>query len=364
MKLSQSAPDLFSRKSSLMALNCAPFDNRLKENDFVIFRLHLFILKQFNPLKSMSLFFADNSNRNFDHGKINTTGRSICADKGFSCPALYSPMQLFSHFTTVADFIIIPLLVYLSFAKVKDSLFKYFTLNLMAVLMAISIVDLVADALDIAVLFIDEKTENLYEIGRWARRILNSGNIWFHSLALYATVICYLPYAHPIFYAKHFVNKSQKLHYVVLHMSLFLWISFMHFIRQKFSIIAQFHITHLALFIALFVLAIMASVEIYKYKPAGVDAIHVGKLRRKRLLSFVIYSYANEIVILPRFLASLALVICSCIRCQIKESVFYDKMATIIQIFYESNSIAIGLSTIVALEPYRHAVLSMFRKQN
>ncbi|EJW70264.1 hypothetical protein WUBG_18828, partial [Wuchereria bancrofti] len=29
-----------------------------------------------------------------------------------------------------------------------------------------------------------------------------------------------------------------------------------------------------------------------------------------------------------------------------------------------SSSIAIGLSTIVALEPYRHAILSIFQKQS
>uniref|UniRef100_A0A8R1TNH6 Uncharacterized protein n=1 Tax=Onchocerca volvulus TaxID=6282 RepID=A0A8R1TNH6_ONCVO len=102
----------------------------------------------------------------------------------------------------------------------------------------------------------------------------------------------------------------------------------------------------------------VTSVEIYKYKPAGVNAIHVGKLRRKRLLSFVICSYANEIVILPRFFASLALVICTCIRCQIKGTTFYDNMTTIIRIFYESNSIGIGLSTLL---PLNHIVMQFFQ---
>lgn len=41
--------------------------------------------------------------------------------------------------------------------------------------------------------------------------------------------------------------------------------------------------------------------EIYKYKPLGVSATDIGKFRRKRLFSFVIYSYATEIVALPRF---------------------------------------------------------------
>ncbi|VIO92509.1 Uncharacterized protein BM_BM17425 [Brugia malayi] len=276
-------------------------------------------------------------------------------------------MQLVSHITTIADFIIIPLLVYLSIAKVKDGLFKYFTLNLMAICSLMTTADLVADVIDVVDMFVkvDKSTKYLYQIQHFARHFLTLGSIWFHALALYAAVICYLPYANPIFYTKHFVNKSQKLHYVILHISLFLWNSCIYLIRKQFSIVMPYHLTHLTLFIALFTVAVMASVEIYKYKPPGVSAVCVGKLRRKRLFSFVIYSYATEIVVLPRFFASFVIVICASIRCQcqIKGTVFYSVMSTMIRIFYESSSIAIGLSTIVALEPYRHAILSIFQKQ-
>uniref|UniRef100_A0AAF5Q4G2 Uncharacterized protein n=2 Tax=Wuchereria bancrofti TaxID=6293 RepID=A0AAF5Q4G2_WUCBA len=277
-------------------------------------------------------------------------------------------MQLVSHITTIADLIIIPLLVYLSIAKVKDGLFKYFTLNLMAICSMMTTADLVADIINIINLFVDvgENKKHLYQIRYWAQNCLRSGNIWFHALALYAAVVCYLPYANPIFYTKHFVNKSQKLHYVILHISLFLWNSCIYLIRKQFSIVMPYHLTHLILFTALFIVAVMASVEICKYKPAGVSAVYVRKLRRKRLFSFVIYSYVTEIVVLPSFVASCVLVICASIRCQcqINATVFYSVMNVIIRIFYESSSIAIGLSTIVALEPYRHAILSIFQKQS
>ncbi|VIO92504.1 Uncharacterized protein BM_BM17424 [Brugia malayi] len=158
---------------------------------------------------SYALFFNDNSNGSLHHGEVNTTERPICAQKGLSCPALYTAMQLVSHITTVADFIIIPLLIYLSIAKVKDGLFKYFTLNLMAICSVITLADFVADIIYIINLFADvgENKKNLYQIRYWALNCLRSGNIWFHALALYAAVICYLPYANPIFYTKHFVNK-------------------------------------------------------------------------------------------------------------------------------------------------------------
>ncbi|VDN83697.1 unnamed protein product [Brugia pahangi] len=277
---------------------------------------------------SYALFFNDNSNGSLHHGEVNTTERPICAQKGLSCPALYNTMELVSYLTTVADFIIIPLLVYLSLSKVKDGIFKY-------------------------------------RIRRWARRCLSFGNIWFHALALYAAVICYLPYANPIFYTKHFVNKSQKLHYVILHISLFLWNSCIDFIREQFAIVMPYHLTHLILFTALFTVALMASIEIYKYKPLGVSATSIGKLRRKRLFSFVIYCYATEIIVLPRFLYSLTSIICDYIGCehQLRQTLFYTIIRRLIHIFHELNSIAIGLSTIVALEPYRHAILSIFRKQ-
>ncbi|VDM15744.1 unnamed protein product [Wuchereria bancrofti] len=322
---------------------------------------------------SYALFFNDNSNCSLHHGEVNITDRPICAQKGLSCPALYTAMQLVSHITTIADLIIIPLLVYLSIAKVKDGLFKYFTLNLMAICSMMTTADLVADIINIINLFVDvgENKKHLYQIRYWAQNCLRSGNIWFHALALYAAVVCYLPYANPIFYTKHFVNKSQKLHYVILHISLFLWNSCIYLIRKQFSIVMPYHLTHLILFTALFIVAVMvkfcklskkkvaalrlnfefdeASVEICKYKPAGVSAVYVRKLRRKRLFSFVIYSYVTEIVVLPSFgelcyVASCVLVICASIRCQcqINATVFYSVMNVIIRIFYEVKFIEVS----------------------
>uniref|UniRef100_A0AAF5Q5H6 Uncharacterized protein n=1 Tax=Wuchereria bancrofti TaxID=6293 RepID=A0AAF5Q5H6_WUCBA len=156
-----------------------------------------------------AVFFKGNINSSFYHEESNITERPICAEKGFSCPALYSTMQLVSHITTIADLIIIPLLVYLSIAKVKDGLFKYFTLNLMAICSMMTTADLVVDIIDIVVMFVkvNNSTKYLYQIQHFARHFLTLGNIWFHALALYAAVICYLPYANPIFYTKHFVNK-------------------------------------------------------------------------------------------------------------------------------------------------------------
>uniref|UniRef100_A0AAF5Q5A1 Uncharacterized protein n=1 Tax=Wuchereria bancrofti TaxID=6293 RepID=A0AAF5Q5A1_WUCBA len=317
---------------------------------------------------SYALFFNDNSNGSLHHGEVNTTDRPICAQKGLSCPALYNTMELVSYFTTVADFIIIPLLVYLSFSKVKDGIFKYFTLNLMAVCSIITIADLVVDIINIINLFADvgENKKHLYRIRRWARRCLSFGNIWIHALALYAAIICYLLYGNPIFYTKHFVYKSQKLHYVILHISLLLWNSCIDFMREQFSIVMPYHLTHLILFIASFTVAAMASIGIYKYKPLGVSATSIGKLRRKRLFSFVIYCYATEIIVLPRFFYSLMSIICDYIGCEqkLRQTLFYSIIRRLIHIFHESSSIAIGLSTIVALEPYRHAILSIFQKQS
>ncbi|EFO21049.1 hypothetical protein LOAG_07440 [Loa loa] len=152
-------------------------------------------------------------------------------------------MALVSYFTTVADFTIISFLVYLSIVKVKDGLFKY-------------------------------------QIRRWARGCLSYGNIWFHTLALYAAIICYLPYVTPIFYAKNFVNKDPS----------------------KFTNTNRLGSVLLVLgnydgndYFRLFFIAMLL-----KFSPS------------------------------PVFL----------------------------------NSTAIGLSTIIALEPYRHAILSILRKQN
>uniref|UniRef100_A0A8R1TNM1 Uncharacterized protein n=1 Tax=Onchocerca volvulus TaxID=6282 RepID=A0A8R1TNM1_ONCVO len=99
-------------------------------------------------IDSDAIYFYDNRSGNLDYREINTTDRPTCADKGFLCPTLYSPMELFPHLANVADFIIISFLVYLSLAKVKDGLFKYFTLNLMAICSVMTIADLVIDGIN------------------------------------------------------------------------------------------------------------------------------------------------------------------------------------------------------------------------
>ncbi|CAG9534985.1 unnamed protein product [Cercopithifilaria johnstoni] len=259
----------------------------------------------------------------FNHeGGINTTEKSICAAQGLSCPALYGIMELISFLAIIFDIIIIPFLVYLSFAKVKDSLLKYFTLNTMAICIVTTIAVTVIDAINVTTLFVgvDEK---IYRIRRWARRCLSFGYIWSHALALYVAIVCYLAFVNPIFYMKHFVNKSQKYHYLIIHISLFLWNSCVDFIREQFSISILYHLTHLILFFALFIVTAMAIIKICKYKPAGISAIEIVKLRRKRLFSFAVYSCAAEIIVLPRFFV---------------------------------------ISTIIAFGPYRQAILSIIGK--
>ncbi|KAL4003540.1 putative integral membrane protein [Acanthocheilonema viteae] len=313
---------------------------------------------------SSAFFFNDNNSDSFHHEEINTAGRPICVGQSLSCPVLYRTMDIVSFLTKIFDFIIISFLIYLSFAKVKNGVFKYFTLNTMVICSVITIAVLVIDVINVINLFANVD-ENLYRIRRWARRCLSFGYIWSHALALYVAIICYLAYVNPIFYVKHFVNKSQKLYYIILHISLFLWNSSINIIRDQFSVFIPYHLTHLILFIALFIVAIMASIKIYKYKPAGVNATHAVKLRRKQLFSFVVYSYAAEIIVMPRFFYSFMSIICYYAGCeyQLKQTVFFRTIRQLIYILHELNSIVVVLSTVVAFEPYRQAVLSFFGKQ-
>ncbi|VDK68628.1 unnamed protein product [Litomosoides sigmodontis] len=306
---------------------------------------------------SSALFFNDGSNGSTVEGPV-------CAEKGLACPALYKSMEVVSFCSTISDFIIIPLLVYLSVAKVKDCLLKYFTLNLMAICSVRTIAITVVHVINVINLFANVD-EHLYQIRRWARRCLSFGYVWSHAMALYVAILCYLAYANPIFYVKHFVNKSQKLHYLILHTVLLAWNSCIDFIRQHFEVFLLHHLTHLILFIVLFIVTIMASIKICNYKPPGVNATYVMKLRRKRLFSFVIYSYATEIVVLPRFLYSLTSVICNYVGCehQLRQTLFHNIIRQLIRALHELNSIVIVLSTIVAFEPYRQAFIAILGKQ-
>ncbi|VDM91627.1 unnamed protein product [Onchocerca ochengi] len=201
---------------------------------------------------SDAIYFYDNRPDDLDYGEINITDRPICADRA----TLYNPMLLFSYLTTVAAFIIIPFLVYLSFAKVKDGLFN-----------------------------------------------------------------------------------------VVCGYCLLLSLRESDFLCETFREQASF--------------------KIYKYKPLGVNAVRVGKLRRERLFSFVSYCCATEIVVLPRFFYSIVSVICIYAGCeyQVRQSAFYSIIRQMIDIFHQLNSIITGLITLIALKPYRYAILSIFRKQ-
>uniref|UniRef100_A0A0R3RNZ8 G_PROTEIN_RECEP_F1_2 domain-containing protein n=1 Tax=Elaeophora elaphi TaxID=1147741 RepID=A0A0R3RNZ8_9BILA len=142
---------------------------------------------------SNAIFLNDNGDGNLHHGEIYTAEKPMCAGKGLWCPALYRSTQLVPLFTTFANFMLISLMIYLSIAKVKDGLFKYFTLNLMATCTLITIADLMVDVINV-ISFFANADENLYRIRRWARRCLSFGNIWFHALALYAAIVCYLAY--------------------------------------------------------------------------------------------------------------------------------------------------------------------------
>uniref|UniRef100_A0AAF5Q477 Uncharacterized protein n=1 Tax=Wuchereria bancrofti TaxID=6293 RepID=A0AAF5Q477_WUCBA len=127
------------------------------------------------------------------------------------------------------------------------------------------------------------------------------GSIWFHSLTLYAVIICYLPHVKLFFYSKKFSNRSQKLYYAVLHISVLVWSTSVTYLFTESIYRLPYFLTHITLFISLFVAALTGSIKISRYRPLGFNYIRVAKTHQKRLYSFILYSYSIEFITLPMF---------------------------------------------------------------
>ncbi|EFO18397.1 hypothetical protein LOAG_10098 [Loa loa] len=247
----------------------------------------------------------NNSNNYFNSIDSSYSFVPACTSLGFSCPRLYTVKRLISYIATIGNFIVIPFILYLIVAKVKDGFFKHFTLNLMITCITSTIAALIIDIINVMKLFISITGNNSYlaEILAWARFYVKFGSIWFHALTLYAVIVCYLPYMKPIFYSKYFVNRSQKSYYVALHISTILWGSFITILFKEYLIPIPYFLTHITLFIVLFIAALIGSIKIGRYKMIGVDSIRVAKMQQKRLYSFITYSYSIEVITFPMFVS-------------------------------------------------------------
>ncbi|KAL4003542.1 putative integral membrane protein [Acanthocheilonema viteae] len=230
-----------------------------------------------------------------------------------------------------------------------------------------AIAALTIDVINISNLFasIEESKDYRYYIREWARLCNGVGSIWFHALMLYAVIVCYLPYVKPLFYANNFIKKSQKPYYIVLHLSILLWAGFVVLLLKQFQYHSPFLLTHIVLFILLFIAALMGSIKISKYKPRGSNSIRITKLQQKRLYSFILYSYSIEFITLPVFVQVCAYAICMLANCErnFRESNFKATLSLAVFYFYEMRTIIIISITIFALEPYRRAVCSLLRNK-
>ncbi|KAL4003541.1 putative integral membrane protein [Acanthocheilonema viteae] len=210
-----------------------------------------------------------------------------------------------------------------------------------------AIAALTIDVINISNLFasIEESKDYRYYIREWARLCNGVGSIWFHALMLYAVIVCYLPYVKPLFYANNFIKKSQKPYYIVLHLSILLWAGFVVLLLKQFQYHSPFLLTHIVLFILLFIAALMGSIKISKYKPRGSNSIRITKLQQK----LQVCAYA----------------ICMLANCErnFRESNFKATLSLAVFYFYEMRTIIIISITIFALEPYRRAVCSLLRNK-
>ncbi|KHN75756.1 hypothetical protein Tcan_02924, partial [Toxocara canis] len=290
-----------------------------------------------------------------------------CSGLGLSCPEIFSTATILKAAVCVIRFALTAYIILLSRSFVKPSPIKYYTLNLLSVCFVCDIFLTARQVLLFAYLY-----RNFFE-SAYTLKLFNtavgyaSGVVVseYRIMSLFVVFAVYLLFVNPIIMSNFFRRGTWKSCFIASHVISMVFVlprSLAHIVKMSpmlNSVIG--YVGYATLFIvALLTFAVTSLSVIALLRSARTNDIDEEALRSRKiiLVSFLIYCIPLNVLNVPvcvnGLLAFISAIFPSMVNCA---NMHLSPSCEAENVIIELRTVVICLSTLVAMKPYREAVL-------